>query len=232
MIEEEPSPESTSGKPSVDNYLKYNRRLQKWAWLSSAVPIVIFVAIVIYGTHNLKHLQQKVYEAKVELARTQDEITQRQNEITQLENRRAAVNQQINNFNSSPTNSTETAQQSTHSVSGHPVMISINIAGSRNREEAEKVANVFRSHGYTVTEIDVKRPNESSRETTVRFFQYDRSTVTIGKDLVALMKSIGFNVRTEFDDEFVGGADGPPPGTYEVWIGTNPSYTPSNRAPS
>jgi hypothetical protein len=230
MIEERPSPESTSHRPSVGDYLAYNDKLQKLAWFSVALPILIFVVVVTNGTIRLTHLQHKVYEAKAELASTQNEIMQRQNEIKLLEKKRAAVNQQINNFNSSPTLSTDTAPL--HSVSGHRVMISINIADSRNQEEAEQVAKVFRSHGYTVTEIDVKRPNESSHETTVRFFQYDRTTVAIGKDLVALMQSIGFKVRTEFDDEFVGERNGPPPGTYEVWIGTNASYTPPNRTPN
>jgi hypothetical protein len=229
MTEQQPSAGASSDKATVDDYLAYNRSLQKWAWLASAVPIVVFVAVVSYGTLELKNLQQNVQNAKADLEATRQEITRRQVEIKQLQDRSAELTRQINNAIASPT---ETGQSSHYSVSGHPVMISINIAESRNRSEAEQVANVFRLHGYTVTEIDVKRLSESPHETTVRFFQYDKSTVAIGRDLVALMKSTGFNVRTEFDDEFVGAQSGPAPGTFEVWIGTNPSYAPANRAPS
>jgi len=231
MLEEQFSPDSISVKPSVRTYLEYNRRLQKWAWVSAALSIGIFVTIVIYGSIHLKRLQEKVDEKKVELVGTQVEITLRQDEITKLEDRRAAVLQQINDFGSLITKSAETGQQLARSVSGHPVLVSIDIDASRNPEEAAKVADVFRSHGYTVTGTEVSRGGGSPHETTVRFFQYDRSTVAIGKDLVALMKGIGFTVRTEFDDEFVGADSGPAPGTYEVWIGTNASYNPANRAP-
>jgi hypothetical protein len=227
MPEKRSSPEATSAKPSMRIYLERNRKLQIWAWLSAAVPMVIVLTIVIYGTIHLKSLEQKTSEAKNELSKTQVELAKTQDEIKDLEKRRVAVLKQINTYASSLASPNET-RQPTFSVSGHPVTISINIAESRDHKEAENVADVFRSHGYTVNEINVKQRSESPHETTVRFFQYDRSTVAIGKNLVSLMKSIGFNVRTEFDDEFVGRTDGPVPGTYEVWIGTNPSYSPPN----
>jgi hypothetical protein len=227
MLEKRSSTKAVSAERSVHTYLEYNRKLQMWAWLSAAVPLLIFSTMIIYGTIHLERLEQKTRQAKSNLAKTQVELTTTQDEIKKLEERRAAVLQQINTYSSSLANPKETGQ-STFSVSGHPVTISVNIAESRDHQEAEKVADLFRSHGYTVSGIDVKRLNESPHETTVRFFQYDRSTVAIGRHLVALMKGIGFNVRTEFDDEFVGRASVPAPGTYEIWIGTTPSYSPPN----
>ena len=68
--------------------------------------------------------------------------------------------------------------------------------------------------------------SKSTHETTVRFFQYDRSTVATGRELVKMLQKIGFKVRTEFDDEYVGAVKSPPPGTFDFWIGTSPSYSP------
>ena len=54
----------------------------------------------------------------------------------------------------------------------------------------------------------------------MRFFQYDQSTVSTGKALVKLLQTMGFIVRTDFDDEFVGKTTMPDAGTYEFYLGS------------
>lgn len=104
------------------------------------------------------------------------------------------------------------------------VTISIEISETVDGAEAVTAANALRLQGYNVTDTNVHLVDESPHETTVRFFQYDRNTVAMGKQLVQILKDTGFTVRTEFDDEFVGDSSGPPPGTFEFWIGLTPSY--------
>ena len=105
-------------------------------------------------------------------------------------------------------------------VLGNVVSIMIHVASTRDPQDAEKVAAVLRAHGYVVKGITSESLDQAPHETTVRFFQYDKSTVSTGKALVKLLQTMGLVVRTEFDNEFVGQTTVPDAGTYELYLGS------------
>jgi uncharacterized protein YoxC len=198
------------------------RRQSKIAAILTALSSLLVLASLLFGYVQTNRAQRKVMELSGEADKLTIQIKSRKKEADLLQHKVEALNQQINGYISNKP--VEAAQTETVLVAGHEATISVNIAETRDRTEAEKAAEVLRSDGYRVTGIDVKRLGEATHETTVRFFQYDRQTVAVGKRIVDILKGAGFTVRPEFDDEFVGQSTAPPPGTYEFWIGMNPSY--------
>ena len=193
------------------------KRQSKIAAVLTLISSFVVLASLLFGYVQTNRAEHRV----AELQKTEERLKK---ETDDLERKREGLTKDINRTINA--DSTQTAQRPTPSVSGHPVQIFIDVVETRNPAEAQKAAEVLRSHGYVVKAIDVKRVGEAPHETTVRFFQYDRSTVAVGKDLVNILKGIGFTVRPEFDDEYVGDSSGPDPGTFEFWIGTNASYNP------
>jgi hypothetical protein len=209
------------------------KRQSKIAAVLTAISSLVVLASLLFGYKQITSAERKVASAEQRIAHLQIEEERLKRETADLTIKKDALSSSINNtIRDTSTPPPNSAKEAARSVSGHAVTISILIAEKRDRSEAEKAAQVLRSRGYDVTDdIKVTPLGESPHETTVRFFQYDRTTVAIGKDLVQLLKGIGFTVRPEFDDEYVGDSSGPPPGTYEVWIGLNPSYNPPQHSP-
>ncbi len=201
------------------------KRQSKIAAVLTFVASLVVLASLLFGYLQINRAERNLAKLDSDRKNLEEVNTNLEKVNSDLKKKRDALTQEINTFIS--TNTNQPTQRPGPTVSGHPVSISIDIAETRDRAEAEKAAEVLRSKGYAVTAIDVKRLGEATHDTTIRFFQYDRNTVAIGKDLVELLRGIGFKVRPEFDAEFVGTAHPPSPGTYEFWIGINPSYTPS-----
>ena len=120
------------------------------------------------------------------------------------------------------------ALKSTPSVAERIPRVSIEIAETRDRAEAERAADILKSKGYIVPDIIVEPKSNSARETSIRYFQNDAKTVADAKQIAEIVRQIGFTVKTEFDNEYVGTDQAPPPGQYEFWIGMNPSYRPTS----
>lgn len=226
MLERPRSLEPIPLSSKVEKYIDFNRKLQRWAWLISSVPILVIAAAVLVGRLQLEGLQKKIEDARGELAKTTGENSRLNKENSYLQKKAEGLTDQINDHIAASTAILQSTPMPPVSVDGYPLKISIVLVDVKKREAAAKAKEVLEAHGYKVDAIDEK-PDEIIHETTVRFFQYDRNTVAVGVGMVRILRQAGFTIRTEFDDEFVGQPPPPFPGAFEVWIGLNPSYQPS-----
>jgi chromosome partitioning protein len=101
--------------------------------------------------------------------------------------------------------------------------IAIMIANSKDQGEAQAAAKILQANNYRVTGIEATLPGKSTYDTSVRCFRF--ADIPRAKSVAKLLENAGFKIRAEFDNEFDGKSPDELPVGFEVWIGSNPSYT-------
>lgn len=200
----------------------------KIAAVLTALSSTVVLASLLFSFIETNHARTRLNEIQAETNALTSQRDSLKGEVAQY-------SVAVRNLIASPgvsRSSVNAALSLTPSIAAQIPRISIKIADTRDRNEANTAAQVLQSNGYIVPDIEVTPGSNSTHETTVRYFQHDPKTVSGANDIVKILKSAGFDVRPEFDDEFVGGSTAPPPGTFEFWIGSNPSYTQPVSAPS
>lgn len=165
-----------SAPPTFQSYLDQNRQLQKWAWLSSLVPLVIFVAIAIY---SLK-LQQDIRAKQDQLTQMDTAIEADKKTLIDLEQQLKITSRElkvsnatIGNLATSPEQGVSAYRKAASQFPDVNAVISIQVAYDSEVQEAKDISAHLRKPGYGVAPdetIEVRGKNAISQYNYLRYF--------------------------------------------------------------
>jgi len=185
----------------LHGYLEYSSRLQKWAWLVTGFSLILFAALILYGTATLKRLNDQVNVARSDLGSLQRERTDASEQLKHLyvelgnaSKRGKVCNLAVTDLAGSP-DRTQSAYKEAASKVPEAALITIQVAGKNQLAQASLIASYLRNAGYIVPSdeaIEV-RGTHISQGTYLRYFFKDDKA--LAEQVVSEIKATGTDAK-------------------------------------